>query len=63
MSGFEELMEQQRERARAAQKSNIVRALDISTEAVTEFLGFDADETEATVETEPPAGTPAPLTV
>jgi alanyl-tRNA synthetase len=31
----------QQERSRAAQKSNIVRALDISTEAVTEFLGFD----------------------
>jgi alanyl-tRNA synthetase len=49
MPRFEELMEQQRERARAAQKTSIVRALDISTEAVTEFLGFDADETAATV--------------
>ncbi len=49
MPRFEELMEQQRDRARAAQKSTVVRALDISTEAVTEFLGFDADETEATV--------------
>ena len=49
MPRFEKLMEQQRERARAAQKSNIVRALDISTEAVTEFLGFDSDETEATI--------------
>ncbi len=46
---FEELMEQQRERARAAQKSTVVRALDISTEAVTEFVGFDSDECEATV--------------
>jgi alanyl-tRNA synthetase len=49
MARFEELMEEQRERARAAQKSNIVRALDISTEATTEFLGFDADECEATI--------------
>jgi alanyl-tRNA synthetase len=49
MPRFEELMLQQQERSRAAQKSNIVRALDISTEAVTEFLGFDADETEATI--------------
>ncbi|MFT3990030.1 MAG: alanine--tRNA ligase-related protein [Luteolibacter sp.] len=49
MPRFEELMEQQRERARAAQKSTVVRALDISTEAVTEFVGFDSDETEATV--------------
>jgi alanyl-tRNA synthetase len=49
MPRFEELMEQQRERARAAQKSSIVRALDISTEAVTEFLGFENDECEATI--------------
>ncbi|MFT4176534.1 MAG: alanine--tRNA ligase-related protein [Luteolibacter sp.] len=49
MPRFEELMEQQRERARAAQKSTIVRALDISTDAVTEFVGFDTDETEAIV--------------
>ncbi|MFD2256610.1 alanine--tRNA ligase [Luteolibacter algae] len=46
---FEKLMEQQRERARAAQKSTVVRALDISTDAITEFLGFENDETEATV--------------
>ncbi len=49
MPRFEELMEEQRERARAAQKSNIVRALDISTEAVTEFVGFENDSVEATV--------------
>ncbi|MCB1113115.1 MAG: alanine--tRNA ligase, partial [Chlamydiia bacterium] len=49
MPRFEELMEQQRERARAAQKSTVVRALDISTDAVTEFVGFDEDECEATV--------------
>ncbi len=49
MPRFEELMEQQRDRARAAQKTSIVRALDISTEAETAFLGFDADETEATI--------------
>jgi len=49
MPRFEVLMEQQRERARAAQKTNIVRALDISSDAATEFLGFDADECEATV--------------
>jgi alanyl-tRNA synthetase len=46
---FKELMEQQKDRARAAQKSSIVRALDISTEAATDFLGFDADETDATI--------------
>jgi alanyl-tRNA synthetase/REP element-mobilizing transposase RayT len=49
MPRFEKLMEQQQERSRAAQKSNIVRALDISTDAVTEFVGFDHDECEATV--------------
>ena len=49
MPRFEKLMEQQRERARAAQKSTVIRALDISTEAVTEFVGFDTDEVEATV--------------
>lgn len=46
---FEKLMEQQRERARAAQKTAVVRALDISTDAVTEFSGFESDEVEATV--------------
>ena len=49
MPRFEKLMEQQQERSRAAQKSNIVRALDIFTEAVTEFLGFDNDECEAMI--------------
>jgi alanyl-tRNA synthetase len=49
MPRFEKLMEQQRERARAAQKTTVVRALDISTDAETEFLGFDSDECEATV--------------
>ncbi len=46
---FEKLMDEQRERARAAQKSTIVRALDISTEAVTKFVGFEHDEVTATV--------------
>jgi alanyl-tRNA synthetase len=49
MPRFEMLMEQQRERARAAQQSNIVRALDITTDAVTGFIGFEQDECEATV--------------
>ena len=49
MQRFEELMEQQRERARAAQKSAVVRALDLSTEAVTAFTGFESDETDALV--------------
>ncbi|BCU76776.1 alanine--tRNA ligase [Luteolibacter sp. LG18] len=49
MKRFEALMEEQQVRSRTAQKTTIVRALDISTEAVTAFNGFDADETEATV--------------
>ncbi len=48
-AGFEREMSLQQERARAAQKSTVVRALDISTEAVTEFVGFDQDECEATI--------------
>ena len=49
MPRFEKLMEQQRERARAAQKSTIIRALDVTTEATTEFVGFESDTCEATV--------------
>ncbi len=49
MPRFEELMHAQQERSRAAQKSNIVRALDIATDAVTAFLGFDSDDCEATI--------------
>ena len=49
MPRFEALMEKQQERSRAAKKSTVVRALEISTDAVTEFAGFDADECEASV--------------
>ena len=49
MPRFEALMEQQQERSRAAQKSSVVRALDISTEAITEFSGFENDTVEATI--------------
>ncbi|KAB2641720.1 MAG: alanine--tRNA ligase [Verrucomicrobia bacterium] len=49
MPRFEKLMEQQRDRARAAKKSTIVRALDVSSEAVTEFVGFECDEVAASV--------------
>jgi alanyl-tRNA synthetase len=49
MPRFEALMVEQQERSRAAQKSTVVRALDISTEAVTEFVGFDSDTCEATI--------------
>ena len=46
---FEELMEEQRQRAKAAQKKQVVRALDLKTEAVTEFTGYAEDTTTATV--------------
>ena len=46
---FEVLMEEQRERARAARKSETVRALDVGTDAVTAFIGYDRDACEATV--------------
>lgn len=46
---FDLLMEQQQERSRSARKSTVVRALDISTDVVTEFVGFDSNEVEATV--------------
>ncbi len=49
MARFEKLMEQQQELSRSARKSTVVRALDISTDAVTEFVGFESDEVEATV--------------
>ncbi len=49
MPRFEKLMDQQRDRARAAQKSTVVRALDIATEAVTGFVGFEADAVEAAI--------------
>ena len=46
---FDKLMERQRKKAQAAQKSSIVRALDIASEAVTEFIGFENDEIEVTI--------------
>lgn len=48
-SGFEDEMNLQRERARAAQKTSVVRALDISSEVVTRFVGFESDECSAEV--------------
>ena len=42
-------MEQARELSRQNIKTTVVRATDISTDAVTEFLGFENDSCEATV--------------
>ena len=46
---FDALMEEQRQRAKAAQKKQVVRALDLKTEQVTEFTGYTEDSTTATV--------------
>ncbi len=46
---FEELMEEQRQRAKAAHKKQVVRALDLRTDKVTEFTGYTEDCTEATI--------------
>ena len=48
-STFEKYMQEQRERARAAHSQQLVRATDISTEAITEFIGFKEDDTTAIV--------------
>ncbi|MDB4541559.1 alanine--tRNA ligase [Akkermansiaceae bacterium] len=48
-AAVEARMEEARELSRASQKKTIVRALDLSSDAVTEFLGFDADSCEATI--------------
>ncbi len=48
-AAVEARMEEARELSREAQKKTIVRALDLSTDAVTEFVGFDHDFCEATV--------------
>ncbi len=46
---FDALMEEQRQRAKAAQKKQVVRALDLKTEAITEFTGYTGDSITATV--------------
>jgi len=46
---FETLMEEQKQRGRDNQQKTIVRALDISTEQTTEFVGFETDSISATI--------------
>ena len=48
-AGFESLMEQQRQRARAAQKKQVIELSQIETMTPTTFVGFDRTETDATV--------------
>ena len=48
-AGFETLMEQQRARARAAQKKEIISVSSLETTTPTAFTGFEGLETEASV--------------
>jgi alanyl-tRNA synthetase len=47
--GFEKLMEEQRARARAAQKKEIISLSQIETTTPTKFVGYDSVETKAKV--------------
>lgn len=49
VAGFEQLMEEQRIRARAAQKKEIISVESFQTKEPTRFVGFDHSETEVTV--------------
>ena len=61
---FERLMEEQRERGRAAQKKDTITVeADTLRVAPTKFLGFDFVEAEAVVETVLPGRTAEELTV
>ncbi|NCG09321.1 MAG: alanine--tRNA ligase [Verrucomicrobia bacterium] len=49
VAAFEVCMEQQRNRARAAQKKTVVKALDLDSNAETTFLGFEQDRCETQI--------------
>src|SRR6202043_995916 len=63
VDGFEKLMEQQRERARKAQKKETITVEGELTGAPTKFLGYDFLETEAVVETVLSGKTPEELNI
>ncbi len=48
-AGFEKLMEEQRARARAAQKKEVITLSDVKADHATEFVGYDSSSTEAKV--------------
>ncbi len=48
-TAFEQLMEEQRARARAAQKKEVIQVTSMATMEPTEFLGFEKNATEATL--------------
>ena len=48
--GFEKLMEEQRARARAAQKKTVIELSQIETQIPTRFLGYESSQTAAAVQ-------------
>ncbi len=59
VAGFEKLMDEQRGRARAAQKKEVISLSDENLQvAPTQFLGFDSIETEAVAESVVPGRSP-----
>ncbi len=50
IAGFEKLMEQQRARARSAQKKSAIELAATDCKGPTRFLGYDLDQTEAHVQ-------------
>ena len=64
IAGFEKLMEQQRVRARKAQKKEEISVEEAELEAApTEFLGYDFLETESVVETVLPGKKPGEVNI
>jgi alanyl-tRNA synthetase len=63
VAGFEELMEQQRERGRAAQKKETISVEGELKAAPTKFLGYDFFEAEAVVDAVLPGNKPEELNV
>ena len=49
VNGFEQLMSKQRDRARSAQKKEIISVNSLVTEAKTEFVGFEVNSTKSRV--------------
>ncbi|HEY5912682.1 MAG TPA: alanine--tRNA ligase-related protein, partial [Verrucomicrobiae bacterium] len=49
VAGFDKLMEQQKARARAAQKKEVIEISEVETERPTRFVGYDEQRAEANV--------------
>jgi alanyl-tRNA synthetase len=63
VAGFNQLMDEQRERARKAQKKTVIELAQFETGAPTTFLGFDYLESEAVVEAVLPGKKPGEFNV